>query len=175
MSGGLRDGRAPAAAAAAAAAASSAGAAPCGVCALHARVGGPPLAAWTDGLWLVRHHQHPAPLAGWFLLDSVRCVRNAADFSDTEAAEFGAVLRRVTRAVREACGVPRTYTIMFGEGAPHLHAHIIPREPSDPASCAWSVADLYRDVERGVRAAATPDAVEAVVARVRSLLSGARA
>lgn len=144
----------------------------CGVCALHARDGGPPLLAWADGTWLLRHHAHPAPLVGWFLLDSARCVRNAADFTDAEAASFGGALRRVTRAVREACGVPRTYTIMFGEGAPHLHAHIIPRDPADPASCAWSVADLYRDAERGLRAPASPAAVDAVVARVRSLLAG---
>lgn len=145
----------------------------CGVCALHARVGGPPLIAWTDGMWLVRHHAHPAPLAGWFLLDSVRCVRNAADFSDAEAAAFGPVLRRVSRSVREACAVPRTYTIMFGEGAPHLHAHIVPRDPSQPATCAWGVADLYRDVERGLRPPASHDEVDALVARVGSLLAGA--
>lgn len=144
----------------------------CGVCALHAREGGPPLLAWTDGMWLVRHHAHPAPLAGWFLLDSVRCVRNAADFSDAEAAAFGAVLRRVAGAVREACGVPRTYAVMFGEGAPHLHAHIIPRDPAEPASCAWAVADLYRDVERGLRVPASHEDVDAAVARVRSLLAG---
>ena len=130
------------------------------------------MTAWTDGMWLVRHHTHPAPLAGWFLLDSVRCVRNAADFSDAEAASFGDVLRRVSRAVREACGVPRTYAIMFGEGAPHLHAHIIPRDPAVPASCAWAVADLYRDVESGLRAPASLEEVDAAVARVRSLLAG---
>ena len=122
-------------------------------------------------MWLVRHHAHPAPLAGWFLLDSVRCVRNAADFNDMEAATFGAVLQRVTRAVREACGVPRTYTIMFGEGAPHLHAHIVPRRPDDPETCAWAVADLYRLVERGLRAPAPDEQVDAVSARVRSLLA----
>jgi len=150
---------------------SPAQATPCGVCALHAREGGPPLTVWTDGTWLVRHHGHPAPLAGWLLLDSVRCVRSPADFDAAEAASFGAVLQRVTRAVRNACGVPRTYTIMFGEGAPHLHAHIVPRDPADPDSCAWSVADLYRAVERGLRAPAQPEAVDAVIERVRSLLA----
>lgn len=145
----------------------------CGVCALHAAAGGPPLLAWTDGTWLVRHHAHPAPLAGWFLLDSVRCVRNAADFNASEAASFGAVLQRVMAAVREACAVPRTYAVMFGEGAPHLHAHIIPRDPADSATCAWAVADLYREVERGVRVPASHSDVHAAVDRVRSLLAGA--
>ena len=121
-------------------------------------------------MWIVRHHAHPAPLAGWFLLDSVRCVRGPSDFSDAESAAFGAALRMVTRAVREACGVPRTYTLMFGEGAPHLHAHIIPRDPADPASRAWAVADLYRDAERGLRAPASERDVDAVVERVRSIL-----
>jgi diadenosine tetraphosphate (Ap4A) HIT family hydrolase len=122
-------------------------------------------------MWILRHHSNPAPLVGWFLLDSVRCVRSAADFTDVEAAAFGGALRRACRAVRTACGVPRTYAIMFGEGAPHLHAHIVPRDPGDPATCAWSVADLYRDVERGLRAPADPAAVDDAVARVRVLLA----
>lgn len=155
------------------AAATPRGASECGVCALHARAGGPPLLVWTDGTWLLRHHGHPAPMAGWFLLDSVRCVRNAADFTQSEAATFGAALQRVSRAVRDACNVPRTYTLMFGEGAPHLHAHIIPRDPADPSTCAWAVADLYRAVERGLRAPAAEGDVDAAVARVRSLLGRA--
>lgn len=122
-------------------------------------------------MWILRHHANPAPLVGWFLLDSVRCVRNAADFTDAEAAAFGSALRRACRLVRDACVVPRTYAIMFGEGAPHLHAHIVPRDPGIAATCAWSVADLYRDVDRGLRAPADPAAVADVVARVRMLLA----
>ena len=41
------------------------------------------------------------------------------------------------------------YLIAFGEGARHLHLHLIPRFQEDQRSAAWSVADLYRDVEAG--------------------------
>ena len=46
-------------------------------------------------------------------------------------------------------GCDRVYLIAFGEGARHLHLHLIPRFQEDQRSAAWSVADLYRDVEAG--------------------------
>lgn len=150
----------------------SGGGAGCGVCALHARADGPPLVAWSGPRWVLRHHPEPAPLAGWFLLDSRRCVQGPADLDDAESAEFGAVLRRAARAVRDAAGVPRVYVIMFGEGAPHLHAHIVPRDPSEPGSAAWRVADLYRQVERGERLPAASAAVAGVVSRVHAAMRG---
>ena len=41
------------------------------------------------------------------------------------------------------------YAIAFGEGAQPLHLHLIPRHLNEPASKAWAVADLYRDMDRG--------------------------
>jgi diadenosine tetraphosphate (Ap4A) HIT family hydrolase len=62
------------------------------------------------------------------------------------------------------------YAIAFGEGAPHLHLHLIPRFAADPTSTAWSVADLYRDVVVGARPPADPDRVRELVARARELV-----
>jgi diadenosine tetraphosphate (Ap4A) HIT family hydrolase len=60
--------------------------------------------------------------------------------------------------------------IAFGEGAPHLHLHLIPRFAADPTSTAWSVADLYRDVLAGAHPPADPDRGREVVEQ--TLLDG---
>ena len=43
----------------------------------------------------------------------------------------------------------RVYIIAFGEGAQHLHLHLIPRFIANPNTKAWSVADHYRSVDSG--------------------------
>lgn len=121
------------------------------------------------GPWLLRHHPLPSPLLGWLLLDTVRHVGGAADFNADEAAGFGGMLQRSSALVRELSGCERVYAIAFGEGARHVHLHLIPRHAADPASEAWRVADLYRSVAQGEREAADSQAVLALVARARSL------
>ena len=118
-------------------------------------------------LWLLRHHPDPSPLVGWLLLDSRRHLAGPADFSNQEAAAWGLAVRQASALVREQTGCDRVYAIAFGEGAPHLHLHLIPRFASDPRTAAWSVADHYRAVEAGERAAAAPQSVAELVARTR--------
>ncbi len=138
----------------------------CGVCAVHRDERSKDLIAWQSEHWVVRHHALPAPLPGWFLLDARRHVASAADFNEAEEREFAAILGRTMRAIKRAAGVPRVYVIMFGEGAAHLHAHLIPRDPKLTETAAWKVADLYRAVECGGRAPADPAAVAKMVAAV---------
>lgn len=90
-----------------------------------------PLEAWRGPRWIVRHHLHPAPLVGWTFLCAARHVQGAADFDDGEAEVFGGALRTVSRAVRALSGCDRVYAIAFGQGAPHLHVHLIPRYTGD--------------------------------------------
>ena len=59
------------------------------------------------------------------------------------------------------------YAIAFGEGARHLHLHLIPRFGSEPASEAWKVADLYRAVTDGSRPSTAPEDVAQFVERAR--------
>jgi diadenosine tetraphosphate (Ap4A) HIT family hydrolase len=126
------------------------------------------------GPWLLRHHPLPSPLLGWLLLDTVRHVGGAADFNAVEAAGFGGMLQRSSALVRELSGCERVYAIAFGEGARHVHLHLIPRHAADPASEAWRVADLYRAVLQGERAPADPQAVARLVAQARALSEGWR-
>ena len=121
-------------------------------------------------LWLLRHHPDPSPLVGWLLLDSRRHLAGPADFSNQEAASWGLAVRQASALVREQTGCDRVYAIAFGEGAPHLHLHLIPRFANDPRTAAWSVADHYRAVGSGERAAAAPQSVAELVARSRNRL-----
>lgn len=77
------------------------------------------------------------------------------------------MLRSASRAVRTATACDRVYAIAFGQGAPHLHVHLIPRHDADPSTRAWAVADWYRAVEAGARPAAEPGRVAEAVASVR--------
>lgn len=47
----------------------------------------------------------------------------------------------------------------FGEGAPHLHLHLIPRFASAPHTAAWLVADHCRAVVAGEGSPANPSEV----------------
>jgi diadenosine tetraphosphate (Ap4A) HIT family hydrolase len=71
------------------------------------------------------------------------------------------------RAIRSAVEVPRVYVILFGEGAQHVHAHLIPRNPSQSGTVAWEIADWYRAVDSGKRTAAPSHEVARAVQRVR--------
>lgn len=121
-------------------------------------------------LWLLRHHPDPAPLAGWLLLDARRHLGGPVAFSDAEAAAWGLAVRHASHLVQRLAGCERVYAIAFGEGAPHLHLHLIPRFAADPASAAWSVADLYRAVVAAERPPADPGEVRELVALARQLV-----
>jgi diadenosine tetraphosphate (Ap4A) HIT family hydrolase len=119
-------------------------------------------------------------LPGWLLLDARRHVGGPLAFTDPEAASWGAAVRHASQLVQHLSGCERVYAIAFGEGAPHLHLHLIPRSAADPATAAWSVADHYRAVAAGARPAADPARVRELVAAARqwvdpAVLDGARA
>ena len=83
------------------------------------------------------------------MLDARRHLAGAIDFLGDEADEWGTVVQQASKLVKTVSGCDRVYLIAFGEGARHLHLHLIPRFQEDQRSAAWSVADLYRDVEAG--------------------------
>jgi diadenosine tetraphosphate (Ap4A) HIT family hydrolase len=147
---------------------------PCAICQLHADPAQRQAHEIGRGaLWLLRHHPEPAPLAGWLLLDARRHLGGPLAFTDPEAAAWGPAVRHASQLVQRLTGCERVYAIAFGEGAPHLHLHLIPRCVADPASAAWSVADLYRAVAAGERTPADPIRVRELVAAARQLVEPA--
>ena len=144
----------------------------CAICQLHADpVARERYEIQRSELWVLRHHPDPAPLPGWLLLDSLRHCCGPLDFSEAEASDWGRVVRDSSRFVKQITGCQRVYAIAFGEGAQHLHLHLIPRHLEDPSSKAWAIADLYRGMDSGDRAAADSALVASMVQRFRSLLS----
>lgn len=142
----------------------------CGVCQLH----NDPAARsryeiGRDTLWILRHHPDPAPLPGWLLLDASRHLGGPIDFRPQEAAAWGGAVQAASRLVQDLTGCERVYAIAFGEGARHLHLHLIPRFAQEPASEAWRVADLYRAMVEGSRPPAAAEQVAALVERGRAL------
>jgi diadenosine tetraphosphate (Ap4A) HIT family hydrolase len=122
----------------------------CAICELHSDVVRlSEVEIWRNPHWLLRHHPDPSPLLGWCLLDARRHIAGPVDFVDEEAREWGNVVQKASRLIQHLTGCDRVYAIAFGEGARHLHLHLIPRFQEDQRSEAWSVADLYRDVEAG--------------------------
>ncbi len=142
----------------------------CGICARSSNPAEERLVAWRTKHWTLRHHAHPAPLAGWFQLESNRHLGGPADLSDEEARECGVVLRACSQAVREATGSLRVYAIAFGEGAPHLHMHLVPRLPGRDDTAAWRVADWYRAVEQAPALSAGAEDVAAMVSAVGAIV-----
>jgi diadenosine tetraphosphate (Ap4A) HIT family hydrolase len=145
----------------------------CGVCRLHAD----PIARqrWEigrQGFWLLRHHPDPAPLAGWLILDARRHLSGPIDFSPAEARDWGGAVQAASSLVRDLSGCDRVYGVLFGEGARHLHLHLIPRHAGDGATESWAVADLYRAVAEGRQPAADPADVAALVRQARPLWEG---
>ena len=144
----------------------------CAICQLHADpVARERFEIQRSGLWLLRHHPDPAPLPGWLLLDSLRHCAGPVDFSEEEATDWGRAVRDASHLVKQSTGCKRVYAIAFGEGAQHLHLHLIPRHLDDAASKAWAVADLYRAMDSNDDVAADPVVVASVVQRCRSWIS----
>ena len=117
--------------------------------------------------WVLRHHPDPAPLPGWLMLDSLRHCSGPIDFQPEEAAEWGIKVCDASAMVKRLTGCDRVYSIGFGEGAQHLHLHLIPRFVDDPRTTAWSVADHYRAVSEGRQAAADTSDVQEIVQKAR--------
>jgi len=145
----------------------------CGVCQIHADpIQKERYEISRNGFWVVRHHPDPVPLPGWLLLDAYRHLGGSVDFNAEEAKAWGGAVQRASNLVQQLTACQRVYAIAFGEGARHLHLHLIPRVTTDPASEAWKIADLYRAVMGGKCAAAPPNAVEALVRQTRELWGG---
>jgi diadenosine tetraphosphate (Ap4A) HIT family hydrolase len=71
---------------------------------------------------------------GYSYLNSRRHIPYVTDLDGPEAASLGTVLARCARAIREATGAALVYVHVFGDGAAHLHFHLIPHLPGDALS-----------------------------------------
>ena len=108
------------------------------------------------------------------LLDASRHLGGPINFLPPEAAAWGVVLQAASRLVQELTGCERVYAVAFGEGARHLHLHLIPRFDQDLSSESWRVADLYRSVMNGSSPPASAIQVSSLVERGRAVWADLR-
>jgi diadenosine tetraphosphate (Ap4A) HIT family hydrolase len=122
----------------------------CSICAVHETDSNNLEIGRAHDRWVLRHHSNttskPTPLLGWLFLDTVRHVGGPAEFDDNEAIEFGQMLRRASKLVKQLTGCDRVYVIVFGEAHAHVHAHLVPRVHGIDDTKAWNIADLYRAI-----------------------------
>ena len=79
-------------------------------------------------------HGFGTSVEGWMVLVLRRHLEAVADLTDDEAIEMGLLATRLSRAMGEALGCPKTYIVQFAEAAehPHVHVHVIPRYADQP-------------------------------------------
>ena len=91
------------------------------------------------------------------------------DFNFDEAKQWGLALRHACQLVKCLTSCDRVYTISFGEGAQHLHLHLIPRFVDNSDTTSWKIADYYRDVLSSSIPAAASEDVFRIVDKARAL------
>ena len=142
----------------------------CPICNLHSDIDQQKkYEIYRDDCWVLRHHPAPAPLLGWLLLDSLRHCSGPIDFSTQEASNWGIAVRDACTLIKQLTQCDRVYTIAFGEGAQHLHLHLIPRLISNSSTKAWSIADHYRSVDSGKSPPVLPDQLDVFVIKAREI------
>ena len=84
--------------------------------------------------WRVAHDFNSS-LAGWLILAPLRHLHSLAELTTEEATALGALLRESSIALERVTGCSKTYVMLFAEaeGFAHLHVHVVPRMPDQPA------------------------------------------
>lgn len=74
-------------------------------------------------------HCHGTALPGWLVIVVHRHITAVDELTESEAVEFGQLLRRTCAALKAVTGCLKTYVLQFAEHSehPHVHFHVIPR------------------------------------------------
>ncbi len=146
----------------------------CGTCrANRGELPAPGGVIYQDASWRLEHILAPIPLAGWLVLKPLRHVEAMADLSSEEAAAFGPLVRRITRAMREVLQPAKVYLCQFSEAEhfAHIHFHLIPRSADIPKERRGpAVFDLLSAAAQGGRKLAPLEEAERIAAAVRERL-----
>jgi diadenosine tetraphosphate (Ap4A) HIT family hydrolase len=67
------------------------------------------------------------PIAAFFILSTRRKIRSIAEFTDAEAEEFGLILKKVRRGMREALGITDVYFFQNEDSIHGFHVWMFPR------------------------------------------------
>jgi diadenosine tetraphosphate (Ap4A) HIT family hydrolase len=115
-------------------------------------------------------HSYNTALPGWLVLVARRHITAIDELTDAEAAELGVLLRRVSAVLRVVTGCVKTYVCQFAEQAehPHVHFHVIPRMPDQPAERRGPKVFGYLGVPEAERV--SEEAMNEIAERVRMII-----
>ena len=133
---------------------------------LSGKVAVPGGVIYEDAWWRVDHSTSPVLLAGFLIIKPRRHVEQIAELTAEEAAAFGPLLTRTTRAVQQALGAEKVYVCSFGEAEHHVHYYLVPRLPHMPATGPELILQMFN--ERSW--ATTDEAAAAAAAAVRAAI-----
>jgi diadenosine tetraphosphate (Ap4A) HIT family hydrolase len=85
---------------------------------------------WQNPLWRLTVSLF-AEVPGFSYLEPKRHIPHITDLDGEEARTFGSVMANITTALRDVTGADVVYVYIFGEGIPHLHAHLAPHVDGD--------------------------------------------
>lgn len=74
-------------------------------------------------------------LPGWLVVIPTRHVTAFTELTPAAADELGGLVLRLSAALEAVTGCVKTYLMQFSEaeGFAHLHVHLVPRMPNQPA------------------------------------------
>lgn len=116
---------------------------------------------------------------GFAYLEPRRHIPHITELDGEEAATFGDVVARVSKALRQAAGAELVWVYIFGGGIPHLHLHLAPHRAGDALNSQIIRGEI---VEEPLPSGATritsrdfpdlpADEIQRVIARATELLN----
>ena len=105
---------------------------------------------------------------GHVFVEPKRHVAELADLTETEAQALGLYTSRAARALMDTLGMVHVYAFVIGDGAPHVHVHVIGRYPDAPRPYWGPRVDEWPDAPHG----AAPEIAQ-VNTRLRDYFSSA--
>ena len=90
---------------------------------------------WQTPHWRVAH-AFDTDLPGWLVAAPTVHVTSMGELTDEAATEFGLLVQQLSRALTTVLHAEKAYVMFFAEAAgfAHLHVHVVPRMPDQPAN-----------------------------------------
>lgn len=123
--------------------------------------------------WRVAH-AFDTDLAGWLVVLPTTHVLALTELPVAAAGELGILLHRLSHALEDVLGCDKTYVMLFAEAAgfAHLHIHVVPRMPDQPADERGPA--IFRRLGRPVGERLPAGLMDDVSVRLRSALTSAQ-
>jgi len=85
--------------------------------------------------WRVAH-AFDSSLPGWLIVLPIRHLSSMGQLTSSAAEELGRLLRALSLVLERRLGATKAYVMFFAEaeGFAHLHVHVVPRMPDQPAT-----------------------------------------